>query len=123
MEEKHSGCNRGPGTEHVDRTEERGQAQRLDMKENVVASGRGEGELGHGATRGLERGHGRRDLGKGKAIGPHAQAGGVVAPDPSVGKNGGQDRPQAGAKRGEGQQEEARPQATLVLTSWQCFFR
>lgn len=55
MEEKHSGCNRGPGTGHVDRTDRR-QAQRLDIKEKVVASGRGEGALGHGATRGLERG-------------------------------------------------------------------
>jgi hypothetical protein len=33
MEEKHSGCNRGPGTKHVDRTEERRQIQRLGMKE------------------------------------------------------------------------------------------
>lgn len=38
-------ANRGPGTEHVDRREEKGQAQRLGKKDEVVAPGR-RGERG-----------------------------------------------------------------------------
>lgn len=117
MEEKHSGCNRGPGIVHVDRTERR-QAQRLGMKEKVGASGRGR-ERSSGLAR---QGDGRRDLGKGKAIGPREQAGGMVAPDPESREG------RAGQATGRSEErrraeEEARPPATLVLTSWQRSFR
>lgn len=50
------------------------------------------GRRGVLAWRDAGTGKDRRDLGKGRATGPRVQAGGMVAPDPRVGKNGGEGR-------------------------------
>lgn len=72
------------------------------------------------ARRGDWRGvHRRRDLGKGKAIGPHAQAGGVVAPDPSVGRMEGRTghRPERRGAKGSKRKRARRPLLSLPAGS------
>lgn len=71
--------------------------QRREDRPSAWAKGKG-GNLGTRGRRGAlawrdaGTGEDRRDLEKGRAIGPLVQAGGMVAPDPRVGKNGGEGR-------------------------------